>query len=84
MTTSNETALKFAKSQGFDFVTWKCKWNGYDVFYAEYQGNETPIIGYPSVILADKEARFATTDEIFDFLQIHPVDLNNYDGEVLR
>jgi len=82
---SIKIAEQLALKNKYDEVMYYSQWNECDVFVAENKTeNEAPRIGYPAFIIVDKnQARFASSYETLDIMEIHPIEDKNYSGEML-
>lgn len=70
---NQELALTFAKSKGFISVDFQKKWNGFDVYIAQPDG-DILIIGYPVFILVkDGVARENETSELYSIMNFSKV-----------
>lgn len=56
--------IELAKKHGFDTAKYFKRWNGYDVYCAEYEGDEVQFVGLPQYILVkDGKARITEGEE---------------------
>ena len=69
--TPEKIVQKFAAQNGYIITLFYKKWNGFDVFVAEKNKDES-IVGYPTYLLISekKEVRFADPIETFNILEI--------------
>ncbi len=66
--------LTFAKSQGFDIVSYVMEWEGYSVFSVSHDtGGKVFYTGYPFYALAKKNEliRLATFDEVLSIMSAY-------------
>lgn len=65
----NNNVIQFAKTNGYDSVIYRGKWNGYKVYEPILDGEETAFIGLPYVILVNSlEMRMCTQEECFKIM----------------
>lgn len=70
---NNQIALTFAKSKGFVSVDFQEKWNGFDVYIAQPDG-DILVVGYPFFILVkDGIARENETAELWSIMHFSEV-----------
>lgn len=67
---SETIAKQFGEKEGFDFVLFYKKWNGYDAYQTGKTKHIGAIIGYPFYILVDGDGkpRIAEPQEVWDLL----------------
>jgi hypothetical protein len=70
---NDKIALTFAKSKGFLSVEFQEKWNSFDVYVAQHDG-DILAIGYPTFILVkDGIARENKSSELFSIMNFSEV-----------
>ena len=83
-----DIARELASNNNYEIVTYRSKWNGFKVYYAENKivDGIIPITGYPIFILVkENKAHFATNEETHKIMPISSdKDITYTEEEILK